>query len=282
MRFHEVALGKPFHAALVFLTDSDPRHDQQHRHVDYYEFVLVIEGSGRHLLADASLPLATGDLLLVRPNDQHGFSPDNGTRLSWINIAFPTVGWHDFLAVTGADRNGEWAASPRPPHKRTSGEVAEALENSFRRALRRFNDAPTVMDLFRLWVDATEALQSRGSRSDADDTRRPSWLVKAVSEMRSQENLQMGLPRLLAVASVSPGHLVRSVRRYYGMTPTALITELRVRHASILLTTTSHPIGRISESCGFANQAYFSRCFRRETGLSPSDFRNQASRAILP
>jgi AraC-like DNA-binding protein len=55
-----------------------------------------------------------------------------------------------------------------------------------------------------------------------------------------------------------------------------LVTELRLRHAAILLSTTSESIGSIARRCGFTSVAYFSTCFRREHGLTPREYRARA------
>ncbi len=53
------------------------------------------------------------------------------------------------------------------------------------------------------------------------------------------------------------------------------VNEYRIREAKKLLTTTSHKIIHIAYDCGFNNKASFNNAFKRFTGMSPSEFREQ-------
>jgi len=82
-------------------------------------------------------------------------------------------------------------------------------------------------------------------------------------------------------ALVSRRQLARATQRYYGMTPTDLVADLRMRHAARLLSTTEESIGAISRRVGFEDAAYFSNRFRRATSVSPREYRDRA-RGVLP
>jgi AraC-like DNA-binding protein len=89
--------------------------------------------------------------------------------------------------------------------------------------------------------------------------------------------------RLPTLAGVSAGHLCRTIRAHYGMTPTSFVADLRLRHAEMLLaTTTSSSLTDISYRCGFSCPSYFSKSFRSSRGESPRDFRHRAREAVLP
>ena len=100
--------------------------------------------------------------------------------------------------------------------------------------------------------------------------------------MTIEDNLRAGLPRLLTLAMVSHGHLSRMMRQHYGCTPVEFVTSSRLAHAATLLTSTTAPVGRISDRCGFASQSYFSRRFSDQFGVSPRLYRDRARRAVAP
>ena len=62
-----------------------------------------------------------------------------------------------------------------------------------------------------------------------------------------------------------------------GITPQDLLGEARIKHASRLLLETDLTIAEVSYDSGFADPKYFSRCFKKSTGLSPSEYKNQRS-----
>ncbi|GAA1716906.1 hypothetical protein GCM10009745_76910 [Kribbella yunnanensis] len=223
----------------------------------------VVSGRGEHLLITGAEPLAPGDVVLVRSQDQHairGAAPDG---LEFINIAFPSSAWQGFLDLTRT-------SCPTRFH-------SQRALSAFSRALERFQDEPTSYDLLRFWIDVLEQVVP-----DAPERGVPDWLGKACTAMRSEANLRAGLPRLLELAAVSPAHLSRSMRSRYGLTPTEFVTDLRLEHAASLLAATNLTIAVIADRCGYTSQSYFTRCFTTAHEISPRDFRNRSQRAFVP
>lgn len=67
--------------------------------------------------------------------------------------------------------------------------------------------------------------------------------------------------------------LERKFRETYGRTPWEMLCRLRVGCAKQRLLETNHPIGRISELCGFNDAERMTVVFKRITGETPSKFR---------
>lgn len=84
---------------------------------------------------------------------------------------------------------------------------------------------------------------------------------------------ELKLEDLADVADTSPQHLSRLFRKECGTTITQYIRTQRINEAKWLLQTTDSPIVEISESLGFSSQNYFCNVFRKETGLTPSEYK---------
>ena len=70
----------------------------------------------------------------------------------------------------------------------------------------------------------------------------------------------------------------RSLQRYLaakGKTFTGLLADARVARAATLLTHTRQSPAEIGYACGFADQAHFTRKFKRQSALTPVQFRKQ-------
>ncbi|MBR3367860.1 MAG: AraC family transcriptional regulator [Lachnospiraceae bacterium] len=74
---------------------------------------------------------------------------------------------------------------------------------------------------------------------------------------------------------LSVSWFMRSFREYTGSSPAQYLISLRISAAQSLLETGGHNITEIAEMVGYDNPLYFSRLFRKQTGMSPSDFRRQ-------
>jgi AraC-like DNA-binding protein/mannose-6-phosphate isomerase-like protein (cupin superfamily) len=280
LQLSEFTLGRPYHAALCRVS---PRHPvvSFHTHQDFYELFYVLSGRGEHRLSTGCQALASGDLVLVRPADWHYLVGLPPAGLEWINVAVPVATWRGVLDMTAVLSVDDLNRSQLPKLVSTSGEDACRLDASFRDALARYARTAGKLDLMRFTLEVLEVLEMLEAEP-GDGSPLPDWLVRACAAMSREENLRGGVRRLGELAGVSPGHLCRTMRAHYDMTPTAFVTDLRLRHAEMLLATTSASLTAISYRCGFASPSYFSRCFRSTQGVSPRDFRHCARQAVLP
>lgn len=72
---------------------------------------------------------------------------------------------------------------------------------------------------------------------------------------------------------VNPSYASRRFSQHYNRTITERITEVRIKRARALLAETDAPIGNIAMNVGFNDVNYFSRIFKKATGLSPTQYR---------
>ncbi|MEB0042431.1 MULTISPECIES: AraC family transcriptional regulator [unclassified Pseudomonas] len=84
---------------------------------------------------------------------------------------------------------------------------------------------------------------------------------------------EMTLKDAAAAAFLSPNYLTHLLRKETGSTFSELVLERRMRLARTHLINTTKPVSHIAEVCGFADEAYFSRRFRKANGLPPGQFR---------
>ena len=76
-------------------------------------------------------------------------------------------------------------------------------------------------------------------------------------------------------------YIRRCFKDDFGTTPTEYLTELRINQARKLLTEMPfYSVEEISRLCGYSDPFYFSRVFKKATGLSPQKFKNTIKRTI--
>ncbi len=79
----------------------------------------------------------------------------------------------------------------------------------------------------------------------------------------------------------SSNYIGQAFRAATGMTVTDYLLKRRIQEARLLLVGGNDPVKQIARLCGFANEAYFSRVFRRFEGVSPSGFRTLHAAATI-
>jgi AraC family transcriptional regulator len=100
------------------------------------------------------------------------------------------------------------------------------------------------------------------------------WLQRAVEYLRANFKDSPSLDQVAAAAGVHPVHLAREFHRKKGLSVGAYIRKLRVDWACQELVRSKQPIVDIALTAGFADHSHLTRVFRRETGLTPTEFRN--------
>jgi len=91
---------------------------------------------------------------------------------------------------------------------------------------------------------------------------------------RLLENLgRVPLATLARDAGLTPSALTHAFRHRYGCTPSAMLRRYRLDRAIDLLERRDLRLSDIAVRCGFADQAHFTRDFRRLSGRSPGAYR---------
>ena len=62
----------------------------------------------------------------------------------------------------------------------------------------------------------------------------------------------------------------------FGKPPRKYLTSIRVKKARELLESTDYGVGEIGNIVGYDNPLYFSRIFKKQTGISPAEYRKAA------
>ncbi len=99
-------------------------------------------------------------------------------------------------------------------------------------------------------------------------------LAKAVQsyiETHSKEGFS--LEQLASALYINGSYLMRSFKKYTGMTPLTYHHVVRCEKAKELLLQTGKSISDIGEMVGFVSSSHFSHVFRKTEGCTPSEYR---------
>lgn len=236
---------------------------QLHGH-DYYEIFFITNGSVVHKLNNEPDHLPMGSMCLIRPGDVHSLrrAGSNG-EATLINVAFSA----DLLI-----RLCPFADQYTLRKARLSSAEQQFLLHQID-SLKRCSqtDAALVHSVScAIILTAFSLLMMHGGRK-ADSP--PSWLEYCMTQACQPENFTVGLRRLVELSGVSQEHLSREMRRYYDLTPSQYINQLRLEHACMLLRTTVFSVTEIVLRCGFCSISYFNCLFRETYGCTPVAYR---------
>ena len=87
------------------------------------------------------------------------------------------------------------------------------------------------------------------------------------------EEEDLDLDKFAALMFTSKSTLYRKFMYLTGLSPYEFIKNYKLRYARDLLSSKIGNISEIAYSVGFSCPKYFSRCFKTEFGITPSEFR---------
>ena len=111
------------------------------------------------------------------------------------------------------------------------------------------------------------------SRARTHDPR----LERMCSTVRADLSASWTVPKMAALAGMSPRTLRRSMHNALGISPQAWLLRARVDAATPMLTSTSLPVSDIAYRVGFRSPSRLSEAFKQAVGLSPSVWRSKLS-----
>ena len=100
-------------------------------------------------------------------------------------------------------------------------------------------------------------------------------LTPAISYLHAHYCEEIDASMLAELCFLSPAQFYRMFRKAFDRTPLEYRNDLRMRQAKLLLLEEDYSIGEIAQQLGFESIYYFSRVFRRFTGLSPTAYRKE-------
>jgi AraC family transcriptional regulator len=127
----------------------------------------------------------------------------------------------------------------------------------------------TAIHLVRNYADLIKEPQS-GSPS------LPGYKLRQITDwMKEHIAEDFSLAEVAEVAGLSKFHFHRLFKQAVGEAPLRYHMNLRMHEAKRLLRETKKSVVEVAMEVGYTNPSHFAQLFRRETGLSPSDYRRQ-------
>lgn len=266
----------------------------RHRH-EFCEIVLVLSGTAVHVTGEFRREIGAGEVLVINSRRAHGY--ERTQRLNLVNLLIHAevlarierqlrdVSGYHVLFNTQASR---W----RRPEARDRIQLSTTERVQVEEWIARVeeetqSDTPENALIAEAYLALIVGLIARRYRSGAERrlvppmaTGRAGGIGPVVSWIEQNLEQPIRVGELARKAGLSERSFYRAFRDVMGCAPVEYVLQARLRRAGEML---REPHGRsrveeIAQACGFVDSNYFSACFRRFKGCSPSAFRREASR----
>lgn len=275
--------GKPYRLEIVHVSREEHERKErehapngEHRH-DVYHLVLFTEGVNAFALNGREVPTRPGLLALTGPGDAHSFAPLRPGRTAYSELTFALKCGEKSLRLPFGEMLREYAGGELPetpaalPLSAAARGKMDALLGAIIDNLSRlpagawFRAYAAVADVLGVVAESLVA----GVPARKEDDR----LEAARLEIERRYRERLTLAELARKANLSPSHFVRRFKRAYGAAPIAYQLQLRVNAARTLLASTNLLCKEVALRCGFEDQYYFAKQFRRLAGVTAGEFR---------
>ncbi len=259
------------------LTDLDPAHDPPHPGRSNCFTIAWVADGGVYWVNDRRHPFAAPCLLFASPYQHTRLAPDRPTRGAVVRfhanfLCVETV--HHEVGCNGVLFNDPYGV----PVVALDGPAHAEVGDLIGRVRRELADAGLaqaevlVACLKLLLVLATRLKVRQGAAGPAAGRLPP--VLGALRDLIEANYRSLHAPADYAARlGVTPKALGRAVRAHLNRTPTDLIRDRVLKHARWELLHTLRPVKEIAREVGFDDELYFSRVFRKATGMSPTDYR---------
>jgi AraC-like DNA-binding protein len=240
---------------------------QNGRKLTDYQIVYVSEGTGTIETDKLTIPIRAGDAIVLSPDLWHRYKPDEAT------------GWHEywvgFSGETAQRIFGSGFFSKKSPvvHIREEKMMLNNFHYLFQSARE---NAPALQQVMAGRTSVLLSLVCSSGQPVSAMTQGTGQMVEQVrSLMGAEEMWDRPLEGFAKDMNVSYSTFRRTFREHTGMSPHQYRLHLKVSAARELLRSTTLSVKQIGYRCGFEDEQYFCRIFKRQTGNTPSQFRGR-------
>lgn len=249
---------------------SDTEYFRLHNH-NYYELFMVLKGEVCHLINSHRQNLKEGQILFIRDFDVHDYVSSDGNYFEFINIAFTKETFLELAEFLGEGfPKDDLISSMLPPMVQLSKTKRDEI--FFRLTeLNQGTDKRIANTKMRVLV--FEIFTKYFLNFSEDKTDIPMWLEITYEKMKNPQNFVLGLEKMYEISGKSREHLSRSLKEYYGVSPSEMINDLRLEYSANLLITSNLSATDICYECGFENLSWFYKQFKKKYGVAPAEYR---------
>jgi AraC family transcriptional activator of pobA len=252
-----------------------------HQHHGLFQILYLSDGTARVRLDDHHRDMRGPQVLAVPQMSIHGFDFSRNAGGQVITLAYPMF---DRISQQLADALS--AMTGPLIHALGEDEESAHIKLAFSRLDSEYKrDAPyrglrmeSLLGAILVWmVRNSMSMQQEPARALARGERHFAAFCQMVEECYAKHH---PIAHYAGQIGITSAHLNALCRQAVNQSALALIHDRMLLEAKRSLVYTSMTVSVVSYSLGFADPAYFTRFFKRQTGMSPKEFRVQAKTLV--
>ena len=249
-----------------------------HTHIDFSELVIVLDGQAINVVGEEQFPVEKGDVFVMGKGSSHGYLEARDFKIcnimfdfdSLLNANYDVKGLEGFHALFLLD---PLAPDGFKSRLKLSPEKFREIKKTVLAALEEYEGGSPARQsmLFAYFMQIVVTLSRLYGMSPMQKETAGVAAAAAYIERHFNENIT--LERLLEISHYSQRHFIRLFSECYNISPHKYLQNIRMKHACLLLEQTNKPITEIAAICGFNDSNFFTRTFKKQMIMTPTEYR---------
>ncbi len=253
-----------------------------HRH-DFFEVLYLHKGSGVHVIDSNRYEVQPPCIFFMSPGQAHKL------ELSKDIEGYIYIFTADFYLINQSNQNRllEFPffftiQQANPPLLLENAQDTAFLEKLFVQAVTEVNKTEYSDELLRSLLDLI--LVYAASLYKVDEQMlvkgKGHLLVKRFFQL-VEENYQNNytVNEYASMLAITPNHLTQTVKQLTGKTSNDILQQKQLLEIKRLLVHTNLGVSEIANQLNFVDQSYFTKFFKKMTGLTPLRFRSESMKS---
>jgi AraC-like DNA-binding protein len=235
----------------------------------YSRLYFVTAGEGFWSSAGRTLRLTPGNAYLIPADTLFDVWTERSISKFYAHIFVRSSGGAGFLDAYELAPEASWRKAP----------FSESMLGALADAAGKTDPAARL--LYEGLMRVAISMFLRGERRTQKGSPHLERVERAVKFIDANPFAKTTLPELAAMVSLHPTYFSNLFCECLGVPPFAYIARKRVETAKSMLLKTDMPVKEIAVRCGYEELFYFSRVFKKHTGLSPAKYRASARMTVV-
>lgn len=263
-------------------------YDKLHQHPEA-QLTLIYKGEGTLIAGDYIGNFYPDEIYLIGSNLPHVFKSEahyyENDRLKVYSTSIFFDGHsfgRDFLTLPETSSMQAFIAGLNNCYK-LEGELAMVMKSKMLEIfqLKEFDRVLTLLDMLNILLKSPDLKRISNFVSLREyDVQEGNRMNEVLSFTIRESHRNITIKEVAQIASMTPGAFCRYFKIRTRKTYMNFLNEIRVSAALKLLIQKELPIANISASAGFSNLSNFNRFFKKMTGITPTAYRNKASKKM--
>ncbi len=237
---------------------------------DHYVIHAVSAGAGVFYYGQQRWELAAGDLFLIRPGIRTEYAADRESPWEYAWLAFNGL-QAEALVQTAGFHSRPALRSAAAVERMTAGRARLAEAAQLPAVSRQLAEAAVLYEILAVLVRENREREAAAATEKSNSN---AHIQQAVDFIDRNFSREISVGELAAYVGLDRSHLSHLFARILNTSPSAYIQTRRLMKARELLLNTTLSVKEIAYSCGFTDPLYFSRCFKKIHGCTPTSLRH--------